>query len=159
MAMFSSKEEKLKFKQQLKASMVSLLEARIDHSIEAIRQAQDSANSESKSAMGDKYETSRAMGQLDAEMNAKQLKEAQTELSALKQMNVETLYTVAVPGSVVCMGELILFTAAGLGTVNVMGKTVITLSVRSPLFMQLKQKAVGESILFQNKEQKITSIF
>ena len=60
-------------KKLLIAHCTALLVQRITVSETAMKNAQESANSEDKSSAGDKYETSRAMGHLDRDMNAKQL--------------------------------------------------------------------------------------
>jgi hypothetical protein len=49
---------------------------RIASAEEAIRMAQESANQEGKSSAGDKYETGRAMAQLEIEKASGQLAEA-----------------------------------------------------------------------------------
>ncbi len=154
-----SKEEKLAFKTRIKEVCVSVINERISFLIEAIQQAQDSANSESKSSMGDKYETTRAMGQLDADMNAKQLKEAQNELNALKLIHTDVLYTNVMPGSVVMFENTIFFIACGLGAIKFDNTEVITLSVKSPLYLQIKQKAIGDKFLFKNSEKQIEALF
>ena len=47
------------------------LDQRMQTSLDAMNAAQESANGESKSSAGDKYETSRAMGHLDRDMHAR----------------------------------------------------------------------------------------
>ena len=72
-------QQKINFKVQIKQHCLLVIEQRIKTAQTAMQNAQDSANNENKSTAGDKYETARAMGQLDRDMNAKQLKEAQQE--------------------------------------------------------------------------------
>jgi hypothetical protein len=55
---------------------VEFIDKRIAGAREAIQIAQDSANEETKSSAGDKYETGRAMAQLEIEKNTTQLEEA-----------------------------------------------------------------------------------
>ena len=45
------------------------LNQRIQNSLSAMQAAQESANGDSKSSAGDKYETTRAMGHLDREVS------------------------------------------------------------------------------------------
>ncbi len=66
-----SLKEKLQFKEKLKDEAISIVQNRINSAATAMANAQESANSNDKSSAGDKYETSRAMGQLDRDMNAK----------------------------------------------------------------------------------------
>lgn len=51
--------------------------------------AQEAANSESKSSAGDKYETGRAMAQLERDRHAQLLAEAQKVERELTQLNIE----------------------------------------------------------------------
>ncbi len=53
--------------------------------------AQEAANSEGKSPAGDKYETGRAMGQLQKEMHGRQLAEYAKEVKALQSIVVDLL--------------------------------------------------------------------
>ena len=60
---------------------------RIAATQEAIYTAQLSANEETKSSAGDKYETGRAMAQLEIEKNTAQLAEALKLKQMLKQIS------------------------------------------------------------------------
>ena len=52
----------------------------------AMEAAQESANDQSKSSAGDKYETSRSMGQLDRNMHARQYEQARQERTILERL-------------------------------------------------------------------------
>ena len=60
--------EKIKFKELLKKECGFLLKNRSINSNSAMQDSQESANNQEKSSAGDKYETSRAMGQIDRDM-------------------------------------------------------------------------------------------
>src|SRR5580698_3327273 len=83
--------EKIAFKNKLKRWGLDLIERRVATSQEAMRQAQDSANSEEKSSAGDKYETGRAMGHLQKDMHARQLAESLKELASFHAVQTEPL--------------------------------------------------------------------
>ena len=83
-----SEKDKIAFKNLVKTECIKLINQRIANAKSAVSQAQDAANSSDKSTAGDKYETSRAMGQIDSDMNSKQLLEAEQELSFLEKIDV-----------------------------------------------------------------------
>ena len=123
---------KLAFKKSLKAECIQLIEQRIKNAKVAIDNAQEAANSNDKSTAGDKYETSRAMGQLDSDMNAKQLFEAEQELVALEKIDVSMATDEIKVGSVFEMSGLLFFIAIGLGPVKIEDKRVMVVSSKSP---------------------------
>ena len=117
------------------------LEERISNFEQAMKNAQESSNSEDKSSAGDKYETSRAMGQLDRDMNAKQLVEAQTELAVLSKINIDIKSEKVITGSMVNTNNGRYFIAAGIGALEISpDNKIISLSAKSPLGIALLEK-------------------
>ena len=80
-------EQAQDLKIQLIETAILALNDRISNAEKAMKDAQDSANQEEKSSAGDKYETGRAMGQLQRDMNAKQSILAKKELAYLQQLS------------------------------------------------------------------------
>jgi len=68
---------------------LAFVEQRIASSQKAIEHAQQAANEETKSSAGDKYETGRAMMQLEIEKQSVQLGEAMKLKQTLTQINPE----------------------------------------------------------------------
>lgn len=156
---FSNDKDRILFKQRLKETCLSILQERIRTAEAAMQQAQESANQQDKSSAGDKYETARAMGQLDRDMNARQLAEAQKEYNFLSGIDVSRLTNTVTNGSVLTLGPQCFFIASGLGMLNVSGEAVITLSVGSPLYAQLKGKQTGDTALFQGRQALVSNVF
>jgi len=154
-----SDTQRTAFKQLIKQACIELLELRCNTAQAAMQQAQDSANNEEKSSAGDKYETARAMGQSERDMNARQLHEAQKDLTFLNSLNPTILHNSVTTGSVISIGNTFLFIAIGLGPVKVGDISVMVVSYRSPLFEQMRNKTAGSTIIFQNKEQTISEVF
>lgn len=134
-----------------------ILQERIATAEKAMNAAQEASNSEDKSSAGDKYETSRAMGQLDRNMNAKQLFQAQTELGELLKIDIQPTLTVKSGALIVCE-TTIYFIALGLGPILVDDQKIIVLSPKSPLAQAMWAKKKGDSILFNQRNIKITNI-
>ena len=91
--------EKIVFKNKLKHFCTSIIEQRVEAAKRAIASAQQSANSEQKSSVGDKYETARAMAHLEKDMNARQLAENLKELAILHSVNTDKIYMAAEAGA------------------------------------------------------------
>jgi hypothetical protein len=154
-----SDEQRTAFKTSVKLACIALVKQRCTNAELAMQQAQDSANNQEKSSAGDKYETSRAMGQSDRDMNARQLQEAQKDLAFLNAINTTVVNHTAAPGSVIELGGNLFFIAIGLGPVKAEDKTVMVISHKSPLFEQLKNKKAGDTLVFLEKEQKVMDVF
>lgn len=151
--------EKIEFKRLVKEHCIGLLHQRIQHAEAAMQQAQESANNEDKSSAGDKYETARAMGQLDSAMNAKQLQEAQRELQLLNLITIDIIYDSFVNGAVAVCNNQLFFMAVGLGIIHINDKKIIALSAQAPLSKLLYQKKLGDSFLFNGNEMVISEVY
>lgn len=144
-------------KQNILTACRELLQQRIRTAEEAMKAAQESSNSEDKSSAGDKYETARAMGQLDRDMNAKQLVQARKELAELQRIDLQPSPKVKVGSLVVC-GSSVYFIAVGLGNITVDGTAVIVISPKSPLALLMLGKASKDTFAFNQKNITIQNI-
>jgi len=144
-------------KQNILTACRELLQQRIRTAEEAMKAAQESSNSEDKSSAGDKYETARAMGQIDRDMNAKQLAQAQKELAELQRIDLQPSAKAKVGSLVVC-GSAVYFIAVGLGNITVDGTAVIVVSPKSPLALLMLGKAKNDTFAFNQKNITIENI-
>jgi hypothetical protein len=151
--------EKIAFKNKLKGTAQQVIEQRIAVAKTLINNAQEAANSEEKSSAGDKYETARAMSQLEKEMHSKQLAQQKNELALLNSVKTDIIYTTVTTGACIECAEMILFIAAGLGKQTVEGKLILFLSPQAPLAKQLLHKKSGEHFVFNGKEITIAAIY
>ena len=137
---------------------IRLLEARISDYRIAMNAAQEAANSDDKSSAGDKYETARAMGQLDRDMNAKQLVEAQSELQSIIKIDLDYISESAQIGSLIETSNGIYFIAVGIGVLEIEKQKIIVLSPKSPLAKEMMSKKIGNQFLFNSKEFTVKNI-
>jgi hypothetical protein len=122
----------------------NILLQRITDGEKAMLEAQEAANSEEKSSMGDKYETGRAMSQLARDMSAKQVFENKQELhNLLKLENILTQKTI-IHGSIVYANNKIFYIAVGLGIVKINNESITVLSPKAPLAKLMLGKNVGD---------------
>jgi hypothetical protein len=151
--------EKIAFKNRLKLAGQHIIEQRIATAKALIDNAQEAANNEEKSSAGDKYETSRAMNQLEKEMHSKQLVQQRNELAMLHDVKTDLIYNMATTGACIECEGMIFFIAAGLGKQTIEGKLIVFLSPQAPLAKQVQRKVAGERFAFNGKEITITAIY
>jgi len=151
-------QKQIAFKKQLQKAGISIIEERIAATLQLMNNAQEAANSESKSSAGDKYETSRAMNHLQKDMYASQLAANKRELAALMNINCGSIATVIGKGCYVQTKKTGFFIAAGLGKITVNDIVVYLLSPNAPLSQLLFTKSISDSFLF-NKEQLMIDLF
>lgn len=145
-------------KRRLYNYCITLLEQRVDANRKAMADAQESANSEEKSSAGDKYETGRAMSQIQRDMSARQLKAVSDELAELKKLNPEQHFTKAVKGALIQTDVSVVYIAAGLGMIEFESYKIAVVSVTSPLAVQLSGKGVGDEIAVAGKQHRVINI-
>jgi hypothetical protein len=150
--------EKNAFKTAVRQEFLKVLQKRIQTAQSAMDEAQASANSQEKSSAGDKYETSRAMGQIDRDMNAAQLAQALEEYRFLENLPT-TLHQQVLPGAIIELDNGIFFAAIGLGQLMINNTAVLAISCKTPLFEQMKLKKRGDSIVFRNQELQLRDVY
>ena len=151
--------QKTALKLRLKQQAVEIIEQRIAAVTEIMQSAQAAANEQEKSSAGDKYETSRAMNQLEKEMFARQLAANRQELSLLAAVDCSRLRPVAVPGSFIRTKAACFLIAAGLGKIDAEGLTVFMLSPHAPLALLLLHKQRGDTVRFNHTDMEIEDVF
>jgi hypothetical protein len=154
-----TESEKIAFKNRLKLAGQQIIEQRIAVAKTLIKNAQEAANSEEKSSAGDKYETARAMSQLEKEMHSKQLAEQLKELALLNEVKTDAVYTKVFSGACIECAGMVLFIAAGLGKQTIDEKLIIFLSPQAPLAKILHHKKAGDKFLFSGKEVVIEAVY
>lgn len=140
----------------------------IDNRIKTIRQAiqetQASADQETKSSAGDKYETGLSMMQLDMEKQAEQLAEAIKTRDSLQQVKVldeisTTNGTRAVkPGSAVETNNGNFYIAISAGQLKVNDQSYFAVSPATPIGSKLMGLKTGESFLFNGKQYVVNKV-
>ena len=113
--------------------------------------AQQAANEEGKSSVGDKYETGRAMMQIERDKAAQQLAEAMKLKTTLQQITSVTPSKVVSLGSIIITDSQKIFISIGIGKIIVDNEPFLVVGPMSPLAQAFKGKTVGDSITFNNE--------
>jgi len=147
-------------KQQIIDAVRRVIAERMANAQVAMQVAQESANSETKSSAGDKYETGRSMGQLDRNMYAQQYEQARQEMVVVARLADST----ALPPPVVVVGALVKTTggtfwlAVSIGKITVENQDVVVISPQTPVGKLLLDKKVGDIVKLMNGSVIIEAI-
>ncbi len=152
----------MKDKQAIKRALFAACRQRIDERIQRIEArlqvVEESRNAETKSSVGDKYETGRAMMQMEEEKSKAQLFEANAVKQALSQIDPDKSCEKAEPGSLVSTNNGTYYLAIGLGKLPLEGVTYYCVSMNSPIGQALRGKVVGEEFSFQQRRIRVEAI-
>ncbi|MCV9388037.1 3-oxoacyl-ACP synthase [Reichenbachiella ulvae] len=148
----------MKKKELLFRACMDVLEQKIAIAKDGMQAAQDSANNETKSSAGDKYETGRAMSQNERDMYAKQLAELQHQYKMLKSIDPKKKLDRIETGAWVTTESAEFFISIGLGLVKWELQSIMAISPVSPIAQQLLGKGEGDSYSWMNKDFKILKV-
>ena len=135
-----------------------ILDTRIETAIRDIEMAIESRDNETKSTVGDKYETGRSMVQFELEKYNDQLNKAIQLKNELLQIDLHKNYTRVEFGSIVFTKNDCYFISIGLGKIEINNQTWYSISLASPIGQALFNKSAGDKIKFQGKEIVIIEI-
>ncbi len=142
-------------KPQVVARSRALFRQKLEELERHILTVQQSANQESKSSMGDKYETGRAMAQNEVFMLRTQLENLKQEFSRFEATDFTLRREECAAGSLVHTGNGWFLLSAALGKIPVSGQVVMCISLDSPLGKALLGKKMGESFSVNGKEGRV----
>lgn len=146
------------FRKQVFNALKTYINERMRTAHAAMEAAQASANEEGKSSAGDKYETARAMGQLDRDMHARQYETARQERQLLDRLADAPPADRVVPGSLVRTSAGWFVVTVSAGKLAVDGQELIAVSAQSPVGAVLLGKRVGETFVFSKKSAAVLEI-
>jgi len=131
---------------------------RIDTIQRRLKDIEASRDNETKSSVGDKYETGRAMMQLELEKASVQLSDAVQVQNRLLNINIEKPSDTVIPGSLVITNTGKYFLSVGVGKIPFDGVVYYGISPASPIGKLLLHKKTGDEFNFNNKEIVIKKI-
>ena len=136
-----------------------LVQQKIDALEAAMREAQGAANEETKSSAGDKYETGRAMMQLEKEKLAGQRAEVLKLKRVLDQVNPQRPSDQVTLGSVVATSQGTFYVAISLGSVSFEETTYFVISPVAPIGQALRGLRTGDHFVFNGKAVTISDVW
>lgn len=130
------------YKKELLSHCQTLITDKIKQCRDGLATIQQDANNETKSSMGDKYETGRAMAQNEKDKLKMNLANLLEQEKALSQIKFSPSHLVEF-GSVIWTDKNAFFLSVALGKLQINGKNFYALSPASPLGKLLIGKTVN----------------
>ena len=147
-----------KIKQQLIDSINKELELKITALQDTISATKESRDSDTKSSVGDKYETSRAMAQMELDKSQHQLSQLQQQQYELSKIKLDGVTEKVAFGSLVKMNDANYLLSVGFGKIVMENDIYYAISTASPIGQLLLNKLIGDVIQFRNINYKIEAI-
>jgi len=145
-------------KAQLHAYCLAYVEERISAIKSEIAAAQASAHEETKSSAGDKYETGRAMMQLEIEKNTTQLSEANKLINALLLIHPDVSTEHIQTGSLVTTSQGGYYLSIPAGAIKIDDKNYFAISPASPIGTKMMKMKAGDEFTFNTKSYRIEQV-
>lgn len=151
--------DKSKLKKALVEACHQIVDAKIAEARKGIAELEESSSHETKSSAGDKYETGRAMMQLEKEKLSSRLAEAMKWQKVLAQINIEKKPGKAELGSLVITNQGLFFLSIAGGNVKLEGKDYFLVSLASPAGAALKDKKPGDRLVFNGRAFEVLEVW
>jgi hypothetical protein len=148
---------KTDFKKNIHFICNEILDRKISDLNAVLNELAESANSETKSSMGDKYETTRSMLQIEQEKIGKQLSELLDQKNQLNKINPELYHESPGLGSLIETDKGSFFIATALGKINIEARDIMVISPKSPLATNMVG-AVNDEFSFNGQVYRILSV-
>lgn len=148
----------MQLKNELYQLCLNFIEQRIATANEALLQAQEASQDDTKSSAGDKFETGREMAQQDINRNKQLLADAQQQKAILQSLKDIGDANTARNGSLLITNQGNFYISISAGQLQLEGKTYFAISAASPIGKLFIGKPVGEQVLFNGKTYLIQEI-
>lgn len=145
-------------KEIILAQVKEHVSSRINDAEIAMEAAQNSANEDTKSSAGDKFETSRAMAMIDRNLYARQKHEAELDMNVLHTILADNIAEVVSLGSLVKTNIGLFYMSISLGMLVVEGQKIMVTAIQSPMGEAIKGLKKGESVAFRGQKISILDL-
>lgn len=123
-----------------------------------IEEAKKSRDNETKSSVGDKFETGRARLQSEIDRYSIQLDKARQLKNELMQIDLNKKHTKVVLGSLLITTNGNYFISIGFGKIEVLEHSYYAISLASPVGQLFKDKVVGDVVQHLKNSYKILEL-
>ncbi|KMQ62173.1 hypothetical protein ACM40_07645 [Chryseobacterium sp. BLS98] len=143
-----------------KQELLNIIKTKINdkiQSFETLIAETRASNNDTKSSMGDKYETGREMLQQEINNLQRQLNESLNQRSILQKISAEASDKVQ-NGALVKTDKGLFYVAVSVGEIISENQKIMTVSAESPLIKAMSGKKAGETFSVNTVSQTIRSI-
>ena len=134
------------------------IEQRIATASEAMNMANSSANDETKSSAGDKYETTREMIQQEIDKLSAAIAEAVAQKQLLELINTQRIHDIVQSGCIVETDKNVFYISVAAGAIIIDNKKYLAISPSSPIGNKMIGLKQGDAFIFNNIKQTIISV-
>jgi transcription elongation GreA/GreB family factor len=145
-------------KQLLYQLCLDFITSRINTAQEALKQAQEASNDDTKSSAGDKFETGREMAQQDINRNKQLLLDAKQQENNLVSLKDVPSSPNVRSGSLVLTDQGNFYLSISAGQLQVGNESYFAISSASPIGKLLIGKKVNDQLTFNGKTYLIKEI-
>mgnify|MGYP006289456841 CR=1 FL=1 len=145
-------------KQDLIDELKSIINKKIKELKHSIKKTEESRDLETKSSVGDKYETSRALIQIELGQYQKQLKGHLAKIQSLNEINPNKKMDVVETGALVETDTANYFISIGFGEFLIKGKKIFVISLNSPIGEKMAGAKVNDKIEFNGITQTLQKV-
>jgi hypothetical protein len=135
-----------------------VIEERLSTAQAAVNEAQASANQEEKSSAGDKYETGRAMAQLERDKAAMQVAEALKMKETFSRIDLSNNSSTIGFGSLVQTNQGYYYISIAAGKLIVNDIECLAISPASPIGKLMMGKKIAERVVFNQQSYLIKAV-
>ena len=153
-----STEHILPIKKALQAELHSKIEMQIASYSKAIASIEESKLSETKSSAGDKYETGRAMMQMEQDKLTAQLVSLELIKTKINQISPKQKCDQGMLGAIVITDTGSYYLSVSLGKITIAAGKYYTISPEAPLSILLMGKKVGDRVVFRNRQIEVIGV-
>ncbi len=152
-------KEEMSIKEQLYQACENKLQERISTIQNRLAAIQESRSNETKSSVGDKHETGRAMMQLEEEKANYQLAQVLESKHALANVNPSLTSNTARKGSLILTNKAKYYIVIGVGKVIIGESVYFCISTDAPIAKALMGKMQGEEVVFNGRKMVLEEIY
>lgn len=145
-------------KTKVHETCLEILEQKIVIARQGMEEAQASANNETKSSAGDKYETGRAMSQRERDLHARQLAELMNMKKTLATVDPRKTCSKVELGALVKTETSVFYISVSLGAVEIENQKFMAISAISPIAQAILNKKANDSFEWMKKETNILQV-
>lgn len=146
-------------KQKIYDFCVITIQKKIAHLEKNLNSIKEAKNNETKSSVGDKYETGRAMMQIEEDKIKTQLAQSNIIKNTLQKINPDIKKDKVELGSLVMTNQGNYYISVALGKIDIEEKTYFCLSTKAPIFQKLIGKQKGDELSFNGNNILIQEVY
>ena len=151
-------DELLAIKKELYNKCSEYAKNRVSNIKEAIDGLKEAADEETKNTTGDKYETGRAMMQLEIENYTTQLAEARKLVEQMDRVSPNSICQTIESGCLVFTSQGNYYFAISVGKLSVDGKDYFAVAPTSPIGNVMLEKKAGDEVTLNGRKFTITKV-